>query len=52
VALAEQAGQAELAAAARLDPAVSPILLWTHLRDVLTDLAERRISGQAVLTVG
>jgi len=25
---------------------------WTRLRDALTALAERRISGKAVLTVG
>ena len=43
---------AGLVAAGRLDPAVSLTLPWTHLRDVLTALAERRISGKAVLTVG
>jgi NADPH:quinone reductase len=41
-----------LAAAGRLDPAVGLTLPWTQLRDALTALAERRISGKAVLTVG
>lgn len=41
-----------LVAAGRLDPAVSLTLPWTRLRDALTALAERRISGKAVLTVG
>lgn len=43
---------ARLVAAGRLDPAVSLTLPWTRLRDALTALAERRISGKAVLTVG
>jgi NADPH:quinone reductase-like Zn-dependent oxidoreductase len=43
---------AGLAAAGRLDPAVGLTLPWTHLRDALTALAERRISGKAVLTIG
>jgi NADPH:quinone reductase len=42
---------AGLAAAGRLDPAVGLTLPWTQLRDALTALAERRISGKAVLTV-
>ena len=41
-----------LAAAGRLDPPVGLTLPWTQLRDALTALAERRISGKAVLTVG
>jgi NADPH:quinone reductase len=41
-----------LVAAGRLDPAVSLTLPWTRLRDALTALVERRISGKAVLTVG
>jgi len=43
---------AGLVAAGRLDPAVGLTLPWTRLRDALTALAERRISGKAVLTVG
>jgi NADPH:quinone reductase len=43
---------ADLVAAGRLDPAVGLTLPWTRLRDALTALAERRISGKAVLTVG
>ena len=43
---------ANLAAVGRLDPAVGLTLPWTQLRDALTALAERRISGKAVLTVG
>jgi NADPH:quinone reductase-like Zn-dependent oxidoreductase len=43
---------ARLLAAGRLDPAVGLTLTWTRLRDALTALAERRISGKAVLTVG
>src|SRR6266568_1236297 len=43
---------AGLVAAGRLDPAVGLVNTWTHLRDALTALAERRISGKAVLTVG
>jgi NADPH:quinone reductase len=43
---------AALVAAGRLDPAVALALPWTRLRDALTALAERRISGKAVLTVG
>jgi NADPH:quinone reductase len=43
---------ARLVAAGRLDPTVSLTLPWTRLRDALTALAERRISGKAVLTVG
>src|SRR5712691_1692766 len=43
---------AGLVAAGRLDPAVGLTLPWTHLRDALTALAERRISGKAVLTIG
>ena len=42
---------AGLVAAGRLDPAVGLVNTWTHLRDALTALAERRISGKAVLTV-
>jgi NADPH:quinone reductase-like Zn-dependent oxidoreductase len=42
---------AHLVAVGRLDPAVSLTLAWTRLRDALTALAERRISGKAVLTV-
>jgi NADPH:quinone reductase len=41
-----------LVATGRLDPAVGLTLPWTRLRDALTGLAERRISGKAVLTVG
>ncbi len=43
---------AGLAAAGRLNPAVGLTLPWTHLRDALTALTERRMSGKAVLTVG
>lgn len=43
---------AGLVAAARLDPGVSLALPWTRLRDALDAMAERRISGKAVLTVG
>jgi NADPH:quinone reductase len=43
---------AGLAAAGRLDPGVSLTLPWTQLPDALAALAERRISGKAVLTVG
>ncbi len=43
---------ARLVAAGRLDPAISLTLTWTRLRDALSALAERRISGKAVLTVG
>jgi NADPH:quinone reductase-like Zn-dependent oxidoreductase len=43
---------AGLVAAGRLDPAVGLTFPWTRLRDALTALAERRISGKAVLTVG
>ncbi len=43
---------AGLVAAGRLDPAVSLTLPWTRLCDALAALAERRISGKAVLTVG
>lgn len=43
---------AGLAAAGRLDPGVSLTLPWTRLPDGLAALAERRISGKAVLTVG
>lgn len=43
---------ARLVAAGRLDPGVSLTLPWIRLRDALTALAERRISGKAVLTVG
>ena len=43
---------AGLVAAGRLDPAVGLTLPWTRLRDALTALAERRISGKAVLTIG
>lgn len=43
---------ASLTAAGRLDPSVSLTLSWTDLRDALTALAERRVSGKAVLTVG
>lgn len=43
---------AGLAAAGRLDPGVSLTLPWTRLPDALAALAERRISGKAVLTVG
>jgi len=43
---------AGLVATGRLDPAVGLTLPWTRLRDALTGLAERRISGKAVLTVG
>jgi NADPH:quinone reductase len=42
---------AGLVAAGRLDPAVGLVNTWTHLRDALTALAERRVSGKAVLTV-
>jgi NADPH:quinone reductase len=41
-----------LVAAGRLDPAVGLTLSWTRLRDARTALAERRISGKAVLTIG
>jgi NADPH:quinone reductase len=43
---------AGLVAAGRLDPAVGLTVPWTRLRDALTALAERRISGKAVLTIG
>ena len=43
---------AGLVAAGRLDPAVGLTLPWTRLRDALIALAERRISGKAVLTIG
>jgi NADPH:quinone reductase-like Zn-dependent oxidoreductase len=43
---------AGLVADGRLDPAVGLVNTWTHLRDALAALAERRISGKAVLTVG
>jgi NADPH:quinone reductase len=42
---------AGLVAAGRLDPAIGLTLPWTRLRDALTALAERRISGKAVLTI-
>lgn len=43
---------AGLVADGRLDPAVSLSLPWTRLRDALTALAERHLSGKAVLTIG
>jgi len=43
---------AGLVAASRLDPVVGLTVPWTHLRDALTALAGRRISGKAVLTIG
>jgi NADPH2:quinone reductase len=43
---------AGLVAAGRLDPAVGLVSTWTRLRDALTALTQRRISGKAVLTVG
>lgn len=43
---------AGLVADTRLDPGVSLTLPWTRLRDALDAVAERRISGKAVLTVG
>jgi NADPH:quinone reductase len=43
---------ADLVATGRLDPAVGLTLPWTRLRDALTGLAQRSISGKAVLTVG
>lgn len=43
---------AGLAAVGRLDPGVSLTLPWTRLPDALAALAERRITGKAVLTVG
>ncbi len=43
---------ADLVAAGLLDPGVNLTLPWTRLRDALSALAERRISGKAVLTVG
>jgi NADPH:quinone reductase len=42
---------AVLVADGRLDPGVNLTLPWTRLRDALTALAERRISGKAVLTI-
>jgi NADPH:quinone reductase-like Zn-dependent oxidoreductase len=43
---------AGLVAASRLDPAIGLTLPWTQLGDALTALAERRISGKAVITIG
>src|SRR6266704_4279964 len=43
---------ADLVAAGRLDPAVGLVSTWTRLRDALTALTQRRISGKAVLTIG
>lgn len=43
---------AGLVAASRLDPAIGLTLPWTRLGDALTALAERRISGKAVITIG
>lgn len=42
---------AGLTAAGRLDPAIGLTLPWTQLPDALAALAERRISGKAVLTI-
>jgi NADPH:quinone reductase len=39
-------------AAGRLDPSVKLTTPWTQLRNALAALAERRISGKAVVTVG
>jgi NADPH2:quinone reductase len=43
---------ASLVAAGRLDPALGLVDTWTRLPDAITALAERRITGKAVLTVG
>ena len=43
---------ASLVAAGRLDPVLALVENWTRLPDAITALAERRITGKAVLTVG
>jgi len=43
---------ARLVAAGRLDPVLGLVTSWTRLHDAITALAQRRLTGQAVLTVG
>ncbi len=43
---------ARLVAAGRLDPVLGLVTSWTRLHDAITALAQRRLTGKAVLTVG
>ncbi len=43
---------ARLVAAGRLDPVLGLVTSWARLHDAITALAQRRLTGKAVLTIG
>jgi NADPH:quinone reductase len=43
---------ARLVATGRLDPVLGLVTSWTRLHDAITALAQRRLTGKAVLTIG